>query len=124
MVEDIGVDFLVGTISSGATATLQELARENNIIHIAAPAASNDLTGATFNENSFRTSRNNYQDAVSACQYLTTQFDKFVLIAPDYSFGYGYSQALRDACTLNGGERSRGGGSVLLAVLYSSTTFF
>ena len=50
-------DIIVGTVSPGATATLQELARENDVIHIVAPAAANDLTGATFNENSFRTSR-------------------------------------------------------------------
>ena len=77
LVEDIGVQVLVGTVSSGATASLQELARENNVIHIAAPAAANDLTGATFNENSFRTSRNNYQDAVNICQYLTEQYTQF-----------------------------------------------
>jgi branched-chain amino acid transport system substrate-binding protein len=104
LVEEVGVDFLVGTVSSGATATLQELARENDVIHIAAPAAANDLTGATFNENSFRTSRNNYQDAVNICQYLTGEYDKFVQIAPDYSFGQGSAQAFRDACTLYGGE--------------------
>ncbi len=104
LVEEVGVDFLVGTVSSGATATLQELARENDVIHIAAPAAANDLTGATFNENSFRTSRNNYQDAVNICQYLTSEYSKFVQIAPDYSFGQGSAQAFRDACTLYGGE--------------------
>lgn len=104
LVEVIGVDFLVGTVSSGATATLQELARDNEVIHIAAPAAANDLTGATFNEYSFRTSRNNYQDAVNICQYLTSQYDKFVQIAPDYSFGQGSAAAFRDACTLYGGE--------------------
>jgi branched-chain amino acid transport system substrate-binding protein len=83
---------------------LQELARENEIIHIAAPAAANDLTGATFNEYSFRTSRNNYQDAVNICEYLTSQYDTFVQIAPDYSFGQGSATAFRDACTLFGGE--------------------
>jgi branched-chain amino acid transport system substrate-binding protein len=83
---------------------LQELARENNVIHIAAPAAANDLTGATFNVNSFRTSRNNYQDAVNLCQYLTKNYTKFVQIAPDYSFGTGSAAAFRDACTLYGGE--------------------
>ncbi|MBK8934703.1 MAG: ABC transporter substrate-binding protein [Chloroflexi bacterium] len=31
LIEDVGVDILVGTVSSGATATLQELARENQI---------------------------------------------------------------------------------------------
>jgi branched-chain amino acid transport system substrate-binding protein len=103
LIEVVGVDIIVGTVSSGATATLQELARDNEVIHIAAPAAANDLTGATFNEYSFRTSRNNYQDAVNICQYLTTQYHSFVQIAPDYSFGYGGAQAYRDACTLYGG---------------------
>jgi len=104
LIEVEGVDVIIGTVSSGATASLQELAAENKIIHIAAPAAANDLTGATFNEYSFRTSRNNYQDAVNICQYLTTQYSKFVQIAPDYSFGTGSAAAFRDACTLFGGE--------------------
>ena len=103
LIEEIGVDIIVGTVSSGATATLQELARENEVVHIAAPAAANDLTGITFNEYSFRTSRNNYQDAVNICQYLVTQYDTFVQIAPDYSFGHGSADAFRDACTLYGG---------------------
>ena len=104
LVEVVGVDILVGTVSSGSTATLQELARDNEIIHIAAPAAANDLTGTTFNEYSFRTSRNNYQDAVNICQYLVTEYTNFVQIAPDYSFGTGSAAAFRDACTLYGGE--------------------
>ena len=104
LIEVEGVDIIVGTVSSGATASLQELARENEIIHIAAPAAANDLTGATFNEYSFRTSRNNYQDAVNICEYLTQEYDTFAQIAPDYSFGYGGATAFRDSCTLFGGE--------------------
>lgn len=104
LVEDIGVNIIVGTVSSGATATLQELARENELILIAAPAAANDITGVNFNEYTFRTSRNNYQDAVNICQYLTSEYDQFVQIAPDYSFGQGSATAFRDACTLFGGE--------------------
>ena len=102
LIEVEGVDILVGTVSSGATATLQELARENEVVHIAAPAAANDLTGATFNEYSFRTSRNNYQDAVNICSYLASQYAGLVQIAPDYSFGTGSAAAFRDACTLEG----------------------
>ena len=45
---------------------------------------------------------NNYQDAVNICEYLTDEYDTFVQIAPDYSFGYGGAQAFRDACTLFG----------------------
>ncbi len=99
-----GVSVLVGTVSSGATATLQELARENELPLIVAPAAANDITGINFNEYTFRTSRNNYQDAVNLCQYLVEDYSTFVQIAPDYSFGYGGADAFRDACSLYGGE--------------------
>jgi len=104
LIEDVGVDVIVGTVSSGATATLQELARENEIPLIVAPAAANDITGVNFNEYTFRTSRNNYQDAVNICEYIVNEYDTFVQIAPDYSFGHGSAQAFRDACTLFGGE--------------------
>ena len=104
LIEVEGVDVLVGTVSSGATATIQELARENQIPLIVAPAAANDITGVNFNEYTFRTSRNNYQDSVNICEYLTDNYDSFVQIAPDYAFGYGGAQAYRDACSLFGGE--------------------
>ena len=103
LIEVDEVDIIVGSVSSGVTAGIQQLAFDNDVIHIAAPAAANDLTGVTFNPNSFRTSRNNYQDGVSICEFLPTRFDTFVQIAPDYSFGYGGAAAYRDACTLNGG---------------------
>jgi branched-chain amino acid transport system substrate-binding protein len=104
MIEVKGVNLLVGTASSGATATLQGIAAENKIPLIVAPAAANDITGANFNEYTFRTSRNNYQDAINECAYLTKQYHKFVQIAPDYAFGHGSAIAFRDACTLDGGE--------------------
>lgn len=97
-----GVHILVGTVSSGATATLQGIALENQIPLIVAPAAANDITGVNFNEYTFRTSRNNYQDAMNECIALTEQFDTFVQIAPDYAFGRGSAEAFRDACTLAG----------------------
>ena len=62
-----GVNILVGTVSSGATATLQGIAAESKIPLIVAPAAANDITGVNFNEYTFRTSRNNYQDAMNEC---------------------------------------------------------
>lgn len=97
------VNVLVGTVSSGATASLQGVAAESKIPLIVAPAAANDITGVNFNEYTFRTSRNNYQDAINLCEYLPTVYKTFVQIAPDYSFGYGGAQAFRDSCTLNGG---------------------
>lgn len=98
-----GVDVLVGTVSSGNTASLQQIAAENKIPLIVAPAAANDITGAGFNEYTFRTSRENYQDAMALCKYATKEYDSFVQIAPDYSFGWGGAAAYRDACTQYGG---------------------
>jgi branched-chain amino acid transport system substrate-binding protein len=98
------VNILVGTVSSGATATLQGIALESKIPLIVAPAAANDITGVNFNEYTFRTSRNNYQDAINECKALTQQYTKFVQIAPDYAFGRGSAAAFRDACTLDGAE--------------------
>jgi len=98
-----GVNILVGTVSSGATATLQGIAAESKIPLIVAPAAANDITGVNFNEYTFRTSRNNYQDAINECAYLTKEFSTFVQIAPDYAFGQGSAAAFRDSCALDGG---------------------
>jgi len=103
LIEVDKVDLLVGTVSSGATATLQEIARENEIVLIVAPAAANDITGINFNEYTFRVSRTNYQDAVNQCEYMTTEYDSFVQLAPDYAFGWGSAQAFRDACSFYGG---------------------
>jgi len=97
------VNFLVGTVSSGATATLQGIALESKIPLIVAPAAANDITGKDFNEFTFRVSRNNYQDAINECKALTKQYTKFIQIAPDYAFGRGSAEAFRDACALDGG---------------------
>ncbi len=105
--ELINVDkasILVGTASSGATATLQGIALENKIPLIVAPAAANDITGVNFNEYTFRVSRNNYQDAMNLCTYLPTVYKTFIQIAPDYAFGRGSAAAFRDSCTLNGGK--------------------
>ena len=103
LIERDAVDLLVGTVSSGSTATLQEIAKESQVPLIVAPAAANDITGANFNEYTFRVSRTNYQDFINLCEYLTTQYDTFIQIAPDYSFGYGGAASARDACTHFGG---------------------
>jgi branched-chain amino acid transport system substrate-binding protein len=104
LIEVDEVDMLVGTVSSGATATLQQIALDNDKILIVAPAAANEITGANFNDHTFRVSRTNYHDAVNQCEYMASQYDSYVQIAPDYAFGWGGAQAFRDACTYFGGE--------------------
>ncbi|QRN84562.1 substrate-binding domain-containing protein (plasmid) [Chloroflexota bacterium] len=104
LIDVVGVDFLVGSTSSSCTATLQEIAFDNQIPLIVAPAAANDITGKDFNEYTFRTSRNNYQDSINECAALTENYSTFVTIAIDNTFGKGAAESFRDACTLDGGE--------------------
>ena len=104
LIEVDEVDMLVGTVSSGATATLQQIALDNDKVLVVAPAAANEITGANFNDHTFRVSRTNYHDAVNQCEYMATQYETYVQIAPDYAFGWGGAQAFRDACTYFGGE--------------------
>jgi branched-chain amino acid transport system substrate-binding protein len=89
LIEAEGVEILVGTVSSGATMAVQEVAAENEVILIVEPAAATDITGKNFNPYTFRTSRTNYQDAMVMGQGLLEMGDTFVQIAPDYAFGYG-----------------------------------
>ena len=81
------VNFLVGTASSGATAVLQGIAQAAKVPLIVAPAAANDITGVNFNEYTFRTSRNNYQDAMNECIALTQNYKTFIQLAVDHAFG-------------------------------------
>jgi branched-chain amino acid transport system substrate-binding protein len=102
LIEVGGAQVLVGTVSSGVTAKLQEIAAEYNILHIVAPAASNDITGISFSPNTFPTSRNNYQDAMNLCEYLASQDSTLVQFAPDSSFGWRTADTVRDACSYFG----------------------
>jgi branched-chain amino acid transport system substrate-binding protein len=106
LIEVEGASIIIGSVSSGVTATLQGIARENDVILIAAPAAATDITGKDFDPNTFRTSRSNYQDGMAICDQFVNNdgYQTFVQIAPDYSFGYGGAQAYSDACTFFGGE--------------------
>lgn len=106
LIEVDGAEIIIGSVSSGVTATLQGIARENNVILIAAPAAATDITGKDFDPNTFRASRSNYQDGMAICDQFVNGdgYETFVQVAPDYSFGYGGAQAYKDACEFFGGE--------------------
>src|SRR5690606_24372087 len=86
---------MAGTPNSGAALQLQTLTSpdEYNVLFMAGPAAAPQLTGATFNENTFRICRNTLQDASS----LATQLDQFgtsyVVLAVDTAFGTGTGAA-------------------------------
>ena len=74
-------DIIVGTVSSGATATLQELARENNDSHRCTSRCQRphrcDVQRVFIPHQSQQ-----LQDAVNICEYLTQEYETFVQIAP------------------------------------------
>lgn len=99
-----GVDVLVGTVSSGATLAVMEVAKENEKILIVTPAASPAITGENFNEFTFRTSRTSVQDALTMGAALVELGDTFVQIAPDYAFGYGSAMGFYNVVKSLGGQ--------------------
>jgi len=95
LIESEFADIIVGTPNSGAALQLQTLTSpdEYDVLFMAGPSAAPQLTGETFNVNTFRICRNTLQDAGS----LATQLDQFgetyVVMAVDTAFGTGTGAA-------------------------------
>ena len=58
LIEAEGVEILVGNTSSAVALQVQQIADENGVVYFAAPAAAPDITGANWNEHTFRVCRN------------------------------------------------------------------
>lgn len=94
LIEQEGVEILVGAPSSGVTVGLQQVALDYNVILFAAPGASPAITGANFNVNTFRVCRNTYQDFLSFVPYAKDKLGtNFVILAADYDFGHSSADA-------------------------------
>ncbi|MGJ3238715.1 MAG: ABC transporter substrate-binding protein [Anaerolineae bacterium] len=108
LIEADFVDILYGTPNSGAALQLQNLTSpdEYNLLFMAGPAAAPQLTGETFNPNTFRICRNTLQDASS----LATEIDRFgesyVVMAVDTAFGTGTGAAFDIAFSAAGATRA------------------
>jgi branched-chain amino acid transport system substrate-binding protein len=89
LIEEEGVEILVGTISSGVTVGLQQIALDNDVILMVAAGASSSITGANFNTNTFRVCRNVLQDTMTFANYAAENLGKNVIqLAADYEFGH------------------------------------
>ncbi len=104
LLEDDGVDFLVGSSSSGDTLAVLPLAEEYEKIMIVEPAVADSITGSEFNPYIFRTSRNSSQDAYAAAASIAGEGVKIATFAPDYSFGWDGVSAFKDAASKLGAE--------------------
>lgn len=104
LLEEDGVDFLVGSSSSGDTLAVLPLAEEYEKIMIVEPAVADSITGSEFNEYIFRTARNSSQDAVAGAAAIAKEGVKIATFAPDYSFGWDGVAAFKEAAEKLGAE--------------------
>ena len=88
LIEQEGAEILVGAPSSGVMTGVQQVAVDSDVILLAAPAASPAITGANFNENTFRICRNTFQDFLAFAPFATAELGtNFVILAIDNDFG-------------------------------------
>lgn len=87
LLEDEGVDFLVGSSSSTDTLAALPLAEEYERIMIVEPAVADSITGEHFNPYIFRTGRNSSQDAVAGAAAIADKGVKIATFAQDNAYG-------------------------------------
>jgi len=104
LLEDDGVDFLVGSSDSGDTLAVLPLAEEYEKIMVVEPAVADSITGSEFNRYIFRTGRNSSQDAVAGAAAIAEPGVKIATFAPDYSFGWDGIAAFKTAAEELGAE--------------------
>ena len=97
LLEDDGVDFLVGSSSSGDTLAVVPLAEEYKKIFVVEPAVADSITGSEYNQYIFRTGRNSSQDAVAGAAAIAKEGVTIATLAPDYSFGHDGVAAFKEA---------------------------
>ncbi len=103
LIEQEGIEIMVGAPSSGVTVALQQLALDYDMILFAAPGASPAITGANFNVNTFRVCRNTNQDFLSFVNYAKESLGtNFIILAADYEFGRTSAAAAEAIYRANG----------------------
>jgi branched-chain amino acid transport system substrate-binding protein len=104
LLEEVGVDFLVGSSSSGDTLAVLPLAEEYKKIMVVEPAVADSITGSEWNKYIFRTARNSSQDAVAGAAAIAGEGVKIATLAPDYAFGHDGIAAFKEAAEKLGAE--------------------
>lgn len=104
LIESEGVEILIGNTSSGVALQVQAIADEYDVIYFAAPAASADITGANWNEDTFRVCRNSAQDGLTMAGWSVENLgSEFLILAEDYNFGQATAAGFQAAYGAQGG---------------------
>jgi branched-chain amino acid transport system substrate-binding protein len=104
LLEDDGVDILVGSSSSGDTLAVLPLAEEYEKVMVVEPAVADSITGANWNKYIFRTARNSSQDAIAGAQAIAKKGVKIATLAQDNAFGRDGVAAFKKAAETLGAE--------------------
>ena len=104
LLEEDGVDFLVGSSSSGDTLAVFPLAEEYEKVMVVEPAVADSITGSEFNPYIFRTARSSSQDAVAGAAAIAKKGVKIATLAPDNAFGRDGVAAFKEAAEKLGAE--------------------
>jgi branched-chain amino acid transport system substrate-binding protein len=105
LLEQDGVELLVGAPSSGVTVGLQQVAVDYDTVLFAAPGASPAITSTNFNVNTFRVCRNTIQDSLALASFATEGLGtKWIILAADYEFGRASAAAFEATLAAYGVE--------------------
>ncbi len=97
-----GINILTGTTSSAAAMQLGHFAEQQNLLYISGAAGIDDVTG--LNANTFRASRQAYQEAAALSSVLEKNNNKTVVLAQDYAFGQKYASTITGILESSGSE--------------------
>lgn len=88
LIELDGVEILQGTVSSTVTLAMMDAAKEYEMVLMAGPSAAPAITGANFNEYTFRACRQSFHDSYAFATYALEEYGtNYVQMAPDNAFG-------------------------------------
>src|SRR5467141_3343751 len=101
------IDLLTGTVNSGSTLAVGQLAERNDRILITTVSYATSITGAQFSPNVFRVNANAFQQSAALTAWLTKNVPgkKYFFVGPDYEMGRSTISAFqKDVARLGGSD--------------------
>src|SRR5947209_3970377 len=100
------VDFLTGTVNSGSTLAVGQLAERNDRILVTTVSYATSITGAQCNPNVFRVNANAFMQSNALTAWLTKNVagKRYFFIGPDYEMGRSTVAAFQDDIKRHGGS--------------------
>jgi branched-chain amino acid transport system substrate-binding protein len=99
------VDLLTGTVNSGSTLAVGQLAEHNNRILVTTVSYATSITGAQCNPNVFRVNANAFMQSTALTAWLVKNVSgkRYFFIGPDYEMGRSTVSAFQDDIKRLGG---------------------